>query len=65
MAILQTMLLGLAGSLIGGLVGRILFQSGDGLVQPSSLIGSTIGAVIVLTVYLLISRRSRTQPAGS
>jgi uncharacterized membrane protein YeaQ/YmgE (transglycosylase-associated protein family) len=65
MSILQTLLLGLAGSFVGGFLGRVLFGSGDSLVQPSSWIGSTIGAVLVLMVYLLIKRRSRTDAAVS
>jgi uncharacterized membrane protein YeaQ/YmgE (transglycosylase-associated protein family) len=60
MSILQTILLGLAGSFVGGLLGRLLFGSGDSLVQPSSWIGSIIGAVIVLVIYMQIKRRSRT-----
>jgi uncharacterized membrane protein YeaQ/YmgE (transglycosylase-associated protein family) len=64
MSILQTVLLGIAGSFVGGFLGRIFFNSGDSLVQPSSWIGSIIGAVIVLMVYLLITRRARTDPAG-
>lgn len=64
MSVLQTMLLGIVGSFVGGFLGRILFGSGDGLVQPSSWIGSTIGAIIVLLVYLRISRRSNAEQAA-
>jgi uncharacterized membrane protein YeaQ/YmgE (transglycosylase-associated protein family) len=64
MSVLQTILLGVVGSFVGGFLGRLLFGSGDGYVQPSSWIGSAIGAVIVLLAYLLIRRRSRT-PAGT
>ena len=64
MSILQTILLGLAGSFVGGFLGRLLFGSGDSLVQPSSWIGSIIGAVIVLAIYLLIRRRTATEPVG-
>jgi uncharacterized membrane protein YeaQ/YmgE (transglycosylase-associated protein family) len=60
MSVLQTLLLGIAGSFVGGFLGRLLFGSGDSLVQPSSWIGSTIGAIIVLVVYLMIKRRSQT-----
>lgn len=62
MSVLQTILLGIVGSFVGGFLGRILFGRGDGFVQPSSWIGSTIGAVIVLLVYLLIKRRSPAEP---
>jgi uncharacterized membrane protein YeaQ/YmgE (transglycosylase-associated protein family) len=58
MTIWQTLLLGIAGSFAGGFLGRLLFGSGDSLVQPSSWIGSIIGSVIVLLVYLQIKRRS-------
>jgi uncharacterized membrane protein YeaQ/YmgE (transglycosylase-associated protein family) len=64
MSVLQTILLGIVGSFVGGFLGRILFGSGDGLVQPSSWIGSTIGAIIVLLVYLQISRRSNAEQAA-
>jgi uncharacterized membrane protein YeaQ/YmgE (transglycosylase-associated protein family) len=59
MSVLQTLLLGIAGSFIGGFLGRILFGSGDSLVQPSSWIGSSIGAIIALVVYVMIKRRSQ------
>ena len=58
MSVLQTILLGVVGSFVGGSLGWILFGRGDGFIQPSSWIGSLIGAVIVLLVYLLIKRRS-------
>ena len=64
MGIGKTILIGLAGSFVGGFLGRILFGNGDSLVQPSSWIGSTIGAVLVLMIYLLIKRRVRTDPAS-
>ena len=60
MSILLTILFGIAGSLVGGFIGRILFGSGDSLVQPSSWIGSIIGSVLVLTVYVMIMGRART-----
>jgi uncharacterized membrane protein YeaQ/YmgE (transglycosylase-associated protein family) len=41
---------GLIGSFVGGLLGSLLF--GDGLrLRPSGVIGSIIGAVVVLAVY--------------
>ena len=58
MSVLQTLLLGVAGSFVGGSLGWVLFGRGDGFIQPSSWLGSLIGAVIVLLVYLLIKRRS-------
>ena len=60
MSVLQTILRGVVGSFVGGLLGWILFGRGDGLIQPSSWVGSAIGAVIVLLVYVLIKRRSHS-----
>ena len=48
----QTILLGGVGSFVGGFLGRILGKdSSDGVVQTAGLIGSVIGAVIVLILY--------------
>ena len=55
---LQTLLLGIVGSFVGGFLGRLMFGQGDGFVQPSSWIGSVIGAAIVLLVYLQVRRRT-------
>ncbi|MDF2090827.1 GlsB/YeaQ/YmgE family stress response membrane protein [Knoellia sp. 3-2P3] len=42
-------LVGIAGSFVGGLVGSLLF--GDGLaLRPSGLVGSILGAILVLVV---------------
>ena len=60
LSVLQTILLGIVGSFVGGFLGRLLFGRGDSFVQPSSWIGSVIGAVIVLLVYLQIKRRSHS-----
>ena len=62
MSILQTILLGIVGSFVGGLLGRIIFGRGDSFIQPSSWIGSIIGAVIVLLVYLRVRSRSSARP---
>jgi uncharacterized membrane protein YeaQ/YmgE (transglycosylase-associated protein family) len=62
LSILQTILLGIVGSFVGGFLGKLIFgrDSGEGFVQPSSWIGSIIGAIIVLAIYLAIKRRSGT-----
>jgi uncharacterized membrane protein YeaQ/YmgE (transglycosylase-associated protein family) len=52
MTIPQTVLLGIVGSFIGGFLGHFLFHHGGGFVQTSGWIGSIIGAVIVLLLYL-------------
>jgi uncharacterized membrane protein YeaQ/YmgE (transglycosylase-associated protein family) len=54
--ILVTMALGIAGALIGGLLGRALgwYQPGEG----AGLIMSVVGASLLLAVYRMMSRRS-------
>jgi uncharacterized membrane protein YeaQ/YmgE (transglycosylase-associated protein family) len=45
---------GLAGSLVGGLLGSLLF--GDGLqLRPSGLVGSAVGATLILLVIRVTS----------
>jgi uncharacterized membrane protein YeaQ/YmgE (transglycosylase-associated protein family) len=48
-----TILLGIVGSFIGGFLGYLLFghDKGEGLLQPSGIIGSVIGSVIALLIY--------------
>ncbi len=46
-----TMALGLAGSLVGGLLADLLFDD-----EAVGLIGSVIGAVIVLMLYNAVAR---------
>ena len=50
---LGTLLLGVAGSFVGGFLAKALFDDSDGV----GLIGSVIGAVIVLLVYNAVTRR--------
>jgi uncharacterized membrane protein YeaQ/YmgE (transglycosylase-associated protein family) len=47
-----TALLGIIGSLVGGVIGGLLFRSADGRFHPAGIILSVIGALIVLWVYL-------------
>jgi uncharacterized membrane protein YeaQ/YmgE (transglycosylase-associated protein family) len=61
MSVPQTILLGIVGSFIGGFLGYLIFHkdSQDGFVQPSSWIGSVIGAIIALLIYMRLQGRSR------
>ena len=54
--IIVTMLLGIAGSLVAGFLGRSLgwYQEGQG----AGLILSVVGAIILLAIYRLIKRGS-------
>jgi uncharacterized membrane protein YeaQ/YmgE (transglycosylase-associated protein family) len=60
-----TIVLGIAGSFLGGLLAYlILGRDDDGIVQRSGLFGSIVGSVIVLVVYRrLASRRRRRSRA--
>ena len=55
----MTILLGIVGSFVGGFLGYLIFHkdSQDGFLQPSGIVGSVIGAVIVLVLYLKLSNR--------
>jgi uncharacterized membrane protein YeaQ/YmgE (transglycosylase-associated protein family) len=53
----EKILLSMAGSVVGGLLGRALLHHGRGFTQPSSWIGSIIGSVIVVSIYLQVQHR--------
>lgn len=59
MSIPQTILLGIIGSFVGGFLGYLIFHhdASDGFFQPSGIIGSIIGAIIVLIVYVAVKGR--------
>lgn len=59
LSIPATILLGIVGSLVGGFLGRLLFgaDSGSGFLQPAGIIGSVIGAVIVLLIWTRLGAR--------
>jgi uncharacterized membrane protein YeaQ/YmgE (transglycosylase-associated protein family) len=46
----EALVAGLVGSLIGGLLGSLIAGSGFAI-GPSGIIGSTVGAIIVLVVW--------------
>ena len=52
----QLLGVGIAGSFVGGLLSSLIF--GDGLaLRPSGLIGSIVGAILVLLVVRAFSKR--------
>jgi uncharacterized membrane protein YeaQ/YmgE (transglycosylase-associated protein family) len=63
---LMTAVLGMVGSLVGGLIGHALFggnsqANGSWGFTPGGWISSIVGALIVLWAYLAVSgRRART-----
>ena len=57
----MTILLGVIGSFVGGFLGFLIFQRDpmDGFFQPAGIIGSIIGAIIVLVIYTRVGARGR------
>ncbi len=48
----MTALLGIGGSLVGGVIGGLIWKSSDGKFHPGGIILSIIGAMILLWAYL-------------
>ena len=57
---LATSLLGIAGSVVGGLIGRVIFGEGRGILRPGFLL-SLLGAVLLLWLW----RKFRSGGSGS
>jgi uncharacterized membrane protein YeaQ/YmgE (transglycosylase-associated protein family) len=60
LSIPMTIVIGIIGSFVGGFLGYLIFHhdSSGGFFQPSGIIGSIIGAVIVLLIWLRVGGRS-------
>ena len=60
LSIPMTILIGIVGSFLGGFLGYLLFHKDDqdGFFQPSGIIGSVIGAVVVLLIWQRVGGRS-------
>jgi uncharacterized membrane protein YeaQ/YmgE (transglycosylase-associated protein family) len=56
----MTILIGIIGSFVGGFLGYLIFHKDghDGFFQPSGIIGSVIGAIIVLLIWIRVGGRS-------
>jgi uncharacterized membrane protein YeaQ/YmgE (transglycosylase-associated protein family) len=62
MGLLMTMILGLVGSVVGGLISTAIFgySAADPGFHTGGLIMSIVGAVIVLGIYVAYIQRNRT-----
>jgi uncharacterized membrane protein YeaQ/YmgE (transglycosylase-associated protein family) len=58
--IIVTMLLGIAGALLGGFIGRAMGFYGPG--EAAGWLMSFLGAVILLTLYRMLIRRRALRP---
>jgi uncharacterized membrane protein YeaQ/YmgE (transglycosylase-associated protein family) len=56
--IVATIVLGIVGSLVGNLLGSLIFH-GRFELGTSGIIGSIVGAIIVLGIYVAATRRNR------
>jgi len=61
MSLAGTWLLGVVGSFVGGFLGYVIFGADidDGPVQVAGIIGSIVGAIIVLLIYRAATGRNR------
>jgi uncharacterized membrane protein YeaQ/YmgE (transglycosylase-associated protein family) len=58
MGVLATMLLGIVGSFVGGLLGSLFSSDGNLMaIRPSGLVWSIVGAVVVLLLVGFAGRR--------
>ena len=59
MGIGATILLGIVGSFVGGFLADVLFRSDseDLGIHPVGIIGSVLGAIVVLLIYNMVTSR--------
>ena len=58
MGVLMTIVLGIAGSLLGGFVGGRIWPNETGTFRPAGLLLSTLGAILLLFLWRMIRSRS-------
>jgi uncharacterized membrane protein YeaQ/YmgE (transglycosylase-associated protein family) len=60
LSIPMTIVIGIIGSFVGGFIGYLIFHKDgqDGFFQPSGIVGSIIGAVIVLLIWIRVGGRT-------
>ena len=58
--IIVTMLLGIAGAVLGGFIGRALGFYGEG--EPAGFLMAFLGAIALLILYRVIGRRRHARP---
>ena len=58
MGILATMLLGIVGSILGGVVGMALWRNNTDGFEPAGILLSILGAILVLWIWRMMRSRS-------
>lgn len=58
MGILATMLLGIVGSILGGVVGMALWRNNTDGFEPGGILLSILGAILVLWIWRMMRSRS-------
>jgi len=58
MGIVMTIILGIVGSFLGGVIGMAIWRNDNNGFQPAGLLLSILGAIIVLWIYRMIKSRS-------
>ena len=58
MGIVMTIILGIVGSFVGGLVSWAIWGSDNGRFQPAGLLLSILGAILVLWIWRMMRSRS-------
>lgn len=59
MSFWQTVGLGVVGSFVGGFLGALLLDSGEGFFNAAGIIGSIIGAIVALLIWRAVGGRDR------
>ena len=57
LSIPMTILIGIIGSFVGGFIGYLIHHN-DNFLQPSGILGSVVGAIIVLLIWTRVGGRS-------
>jgi uncharacterized membrane protein YeaQ/YmgE (transglycosylase-associated protein family) len=60
MTFVQTIVLGIVGSFIGGFLGYVMFDEDvhEGPLQPAGLVGSVLGSVLAVVIYRVATRNT-------
>ena len=59
MSIWMTILLGIAGSFVGGFIGSLIWRpSGGGYFHPGGILLSVVGAILLLLLWRMIRTRT-------